>query len=305
MSRIKITILGTTAGVPTKTRAHPTLYISYDDGEEFCCLFDCGENAQRQCMVSGLNIMKIDHVFITHWHGDHCLGLPGIIDTMGFDERMRSLEIYAPEAGRIRRYTGFSYSMGKFRIKSHSVPSRGKKTTCALETERFRIVSVPVKHSVPAVAYAFTEKEKMCIDTRKAASLGLPEKDRLYGEVIEKGMIRLDDGRKITLEDISTVKKGKKVVYSGDTEICDNLKKLVEGADLLIQDCTYFEDLGPERQHKHATLPEVIEMASSGNVKRTVLTHISRKYQDKDQLKKLLGNRPGFEIAEDFMTVEI
>ena len=101
-------------------------------------------------------------------------------------------------------------------------------------------------------------------------------------------------------------KKGKKVVFSGDTKICETLKTLVHGAYLLIQDCTYFsEEKNIERSHEHASLPEVIEMIREENVKRVVLTHISRKYQDADQLKTLIERYPDIEVAKDFMEVTI
>jgi len=304
MSRIKVTLLGTTAGVPTEKRAHACIHVSYDDGEEFSYLFDCGENAQRQLMKAHLNIMKINDVFISHWHGDHCLGLAGMVDTMGFEGRKIPLTIYAPEARRIKRCLSFSHSMGRFRVVPRRVPATGRHVKKLLDMDRFTIVSVPVKHSVPAVAYALVEKDKRCIDLRKAIPLGLPEKSDLYAELKKKGRIRLDK-RHITLNDISTVKKGKKIVYSGDTEICGNLKRLVRDADLVIQDCTYFERQGADRPYKHAALPEIIDMVSEENVKKVILTHISRKYTDTKELKTLIGDRPNFEIAEDFMETVI
>ena len=304
MSRIKIDILGTTAGVPTRERAHTAIHLSYDDGKEFCMLFDCGEGAQRQLMIAGLNIMKINNVFITHWHGDHCLGLPGITDTMGFEDRKRPLTVYAPEARRVRKCLGFSHSMSNFKIAVRNVPAKGGRTTELLSTDRFRVVSAPVKHGVPAVAYALLENDKACIDLRKAVSLGLPEKGKIYRQLKEKGEV-FKGGRRVTLEDISMTRKGKKIVYSGDTRICDNLRKLAHGADLLIQDCTYFEDPGSKRPHEHAALPEVIEMVSREKVKRTILTHISRKHQDAGELKALIKPHPGFEVAEDFMKIVV
>ncbi|MFH1552570.1 MAG: MBL fold metallo-hydrolase [Candidatus Omnitrophota bacterium] len=304
MSKITIHILGTTAGVPTRKRAHPAVYLSYDDGEEFCCLFDCGEGTQRQLMVAGLKIMKIDNVFITHWHGDHCLGIPGMVDTMGFEGREKPLRVYAPEARKLRKCLGFTYSMGAFRVAARNVPAKGSRATDLLETDRFCITSIPVKHSVPAVAYALMEKDKTCIDPAKAKEFGLPEKGKFYEELKKKGEAFFEN-RRITLEDISIVRKGKKIVYSGDTEICDNLRKMIRGADLLIQDCTYFEEMGSERPHKHASLPEVIEMVSGAGVKQTILTHISRKYQDTAGLKALVEGRPEFTVAEDFLKVVV
>lgn len=304
MSKITVQILGTTAGVPTRERAHTSIYLSYDDGEEFCYLLDCGEGTQRQLLLAGLHLMKIDDIFITHWHGDHCLGLPGITDTMGFEGRQRPLAVYAPEAGRIKKALTFCRSMSKFKVIARNVPAGGKRITRLLEKDRFRIVSTPVLHGVPTVAYALVEKDKKSIDMEKAASMGLPEKGELYSELKRKGKVRFG-GKMIRFDDVSVVKKGKKVVYSGDTEVCDNLKGLIRGADLLIQDCTYFSGMDSGRPYQHASLPEVLEMVKAEDVKQAVLTHISRKHQDVIQLKELIKGHDNVQLAEDFMAVVV
>ena len=304
MSKIEITILGTTAGIPTRDRAQPAIHVNYYDEKEFTCLFDCGESAQRQCMIAGINMMRIDDIFISHWHGDHCLGLTGMIDTMDFEGRTEPLRVYAPESRRISKILRFSGSVEKFKVIARKVPSRGTKITRLLETDRLSIVSLPVKHNLPSVCYALIEKDKVSIDLQKARRLGLPEEGKLYKRIKDTGEITVS-GRRIKLEDIGTVKKGKKIVYSGDTEICDNLRKIARDADLLIQDCTYFEEQGPDRLYEHAAFPEIAKMVKEENVKRTVLTHISRKYADPEELKNIVKDHPGFEVAEDFMKVVV
>ena len=304
MSKIKITILGTAAGVPTKQRAHSAIYLSYTDAEEYCCMFDCGEGTQRQMLEAGLNLLKIDDLFVTHWHGDHCLGIPALIDTMGFESKQGPVNIYSPESGRAKKCSNFiNHTMGKVKVIAHKVPSFGRKIKTLLETARFKVVSVPVKHSIPSVAYAFIEKDKVIIDHKKALELGLPAKSELYKE-LESGKEIMIKGRRIAFEDVKTVKKGKKVVYSGDTEICGNLCDLAESADLLIQDCTYFEKQ-EAKHYKHASFPEILEMVKGHNIKRTVLTHISRKYRDTDALKEIIGSGDDFVIAEDLLVVEL
>jgi ribonuclease Z len=304
MSKITITILGTTAGVPTRERAHTAIFLCHKDEQETCFLFDCGEGTQRQFLMAGLNMMKIDNMFITHWHGDHCLGIPGMVDTMGFEDRKRPLAIFAPEAGRISKCINSSRSMSKFRVDPKRVPSKGRAVKTLIETERFIIQSTPVRHGVPAVAYAFIEKEKTGIDLKKAESFGLPPKGEVYRQLKKMGRVKFGS-RTIDLDEVSITEKGKKIVYSGDTEICGNLRKLAKGADLLIQDCTYFEDMGPEKPHMHASLPDIIKMVEEEGVKRTVLTHISRKYQDIEELKKKVKDIPSIELAEDFTEVAV
>ncbi|MDD4956141.1 MAG: MBL fold metallo-hydrolase [Candidatus Omnitrophica bacterium] len=304
MSRIKVTILGTTAGVPTPQRAHASIFISYDDGNEVPMLFDCGEGTQRQMMSAGINMMKLDDIFITHWHGDHCLGLAGLVDTMGFEGRTKELHIHCPEARKGRRLIKRSYSMGKVRVVLDNLRSSGSRIDKVFENDRFVVVSVPVRHSIPAVAFGIFEKDKVCVSVEKARQAGLPEEGKFYSELKEKGETYLD-GRRVCLEEISTVKKGRRIVYSGDTEICDNLKALAAGADLLIQDCTYFSNDITEKNYKHAALPEVLEMIKAEKVKRTVLTHIGRKYSDPAALEKMLEGAANVSVAYDMMELVV
>jgi len=303
MAKIEITILGTTAGIPTRERAHAALYLSYKGKNEFCYLLDCGEGTQRQILLADLNPMKLDEIFITHWHGDHYFGLPGLIDTMGFENRLKPLTIYAPEAERFTNLLDLGYSSKGFRITPKNVPAKGCQIKELLETGDFKIVSVPVRHDVAAVAYSLIEKDRVKINKEKAKKVGLPAQGLIYREIKEKGRV-IFEGKKIEFEDISLVEKGKKIVYSGDTEICDNLTRLVQDADLLIQDCTYFDSEKFEK-YGHASLGDVVKMVEQAKVKRVILTHISRRYRDLEKLRRKVRDYPTLTIAEDFMKVTI
>lgn len=303
MAKIEITILGTTAGIPTKERAHPSIYLSYRDKNEFCYLFDCGEGTQRQMLLAKLNHMKLNEIFITHWHGDHYLGLPGLIDTMGFENRERPLSIYAPEAKRVENLLNLGYFSKRFKVISKEVPIKGFEITNLLETDNFKIVSIPVEHGIPAVAYALIEKDRINIDKQKARKAGLPAQGLIYKEIKEKGKV-VFKGKEIKLKDISMIKRGKKVVYSGDTQICNNLIRLTENADLLIQDCTYFDN-GKFEEYKHASLRDIIEMLKRVNVKQVILTHISRRYKSLNDLRRQIKDYPTLRIAKDFMKITI
>ncbi|MFC1570345.1 MBL fold metallo-hydrolase [Candidatus Omnitrophota bacterium] len=304
MSKITVQILGTTAGVPTSERGHTAIHVTHSDGEQKPLLFDCGEGTQRQLMKAGINMMRFDDVFITHWHGDHCLGLPGMVDTLGFEGRKKPLTVYAPEVSRLNKCIGLNYPMGRFKLKKRNISTRGRRLRNVLKTDRFDVVAIPVKHSIPTLAYAIIEKDKVSVDMRKAITLGLPQKGEFYSRLKEKGKVTVG-GKKIRLKEISHTVKGKKIVYSGDTEVCDNLRRIVHGADLLIMDCTYFEEVGKDKPHRHASLPEVVKMVTEEKVKRTVLTHISRKYHNTGQLKDMAKLYPNLEVAEDFMTVTV
>jgi len=300
---IEITILGTTAGIPTRKRAHPAIYLSYEGRSEFCYLFDCGEGTQRQILLANLNPMRLNEIFITHWHSDHYLGLPGLVDTMSFEDRAKPLTIYTPEAERLANLLNLGHSISRFEIIPKNVPAKGNEIMSLLETEDFRIVSTPVEHNVPAVAYGLIEKDKVGIDKEKARQAGLPDQGLIYRKIKEEGKA-VFKGRDISLEDISLIRKGRKIVYSGDTRVCNNLIGLSRNADLLIQDCTYFnfEDAG---EYMHASLKDVIRMADKTNVKRVILTHISRRYKDPEELRRQIKDYPPLQIAEDFMKITL
>lgn len=297
-------MLGTTAGAPTKDRAHAAVLVTYDDGEKTSFLFDCGEGTQRQLMRLGVNPLDIDAIFITHWHGDHCLGLAGLIDTMGFDGRERPLYVYSPEPRRLGRFLKVTRSIPKFAVRSVNAPARGRHPGTILECKRFKVASVPVVHSVPAVAYALIEKDKMRIDVSRAAALGLPERGPVYQELKENGAA-VFEGKKVSLNEVAVRQDGKKIVYSGDTVVCAALRELVKGADLLVQDCTYLEDMGPRKPYPHASFPEVSSMVLEEGVKRTVLTHFSRRYPDIRDIRSRIGDPPGIEPCEDFYSVTV
>ena len=307
MTRVEVLFLGTTASIPTPKRNHPAIYFRYVGKHEYCMLFDCGEGTQRQIFLAKENFMKLNEIFITHWHADHYAGLLGLIETMSLEKRSSPLHVFAPEATRfLNTLLSVGYGIRKFQVVAHNVPFKGKEATKILEKEEYEIFSIPVKHGIPAVAYCFKEKDRVKIDKAKAKALGLPSQSVLYKKLKKEGRVEYK-GRLVKLEDVSYIEAGKKVVYSGDTEACDNLIKLATNADLLILDCTYFEDI---KERNHLNVYEAIEIASQANVKKLVLTHISRRYQDEREIERVareLAKNFDFDviIAKDFMRIEL
>jgi len=303
MTQIELVFLGTTAGVPTKKRNHAAVYLKYQSEQEFSCLFDCGEGTQRQMLFAGVNFMRINDVFITHWHADHFAGLLGLLETMNLEGRTEPLNIYAPEAEKfVEILLSLGYSTKDFDVFAKDVWFEGINKQVLLDNSEFRITSIPMKHSIPAAAYAFEEKERVKIDREKAKKLGLPEKSKIYRLIKEKGSADFR-GKEITLEDISIIEKGKKIVYSGDTQVNKNMLKLAEGADMLIHDSTFFDGDEEEKSYRHASFEDVLQLAKQAKVKQVILTHISRRYQDENELKDKIKNYPNARIAEDFMRI--
>jgi ribonuclease Z len=303
MTQIEVTLLGTTACVPTKARSHPAIFLRYQSENEYSYLFDCGEGAQRQMLFAGVNFMRINEIFITHWHADHFAGLLGLFETMNLEGRKETLTIFGPEAERfVEILMELGYSTKDYDIIGHDVNYEGTAVSRILDRDEFEILSIPVKHSIPAVAYAFHEKDRVKIDKEKAKRLGLPSKGLIYRELKSSGSADFK-GKKIMLENISMVEKGKKVVYSGDTMPCRNMVKISQDADLLIHDSTRFEE--NYDGYRHSTLDDVVKLAGEAKVKQVILTHISRRYQDSDELKKMIENIPNFRIAKDMMKITL
>ena len=301
MTQIEITFLGTTAGIPTKVRNHPSIYLKYKSENEFSYLFDCGEGTQRQILFSGLNFMRINEIFITHWHADHFAGLLGLLESMSLEDKKTPLRIFGPEAEKfVTMLLNLGYSTKKFSVIPKNVDFEGNQIQKLLETREFVINATPVKHGIPAVAYSFNEKDRVNIDRERAKKFGLPEKGLIYRKIKQDGKA-VFKGREIKLTDISTIEKGKKIVYSGDTMPCSNMIKIAKDADLLIHDSTFFKNLG--EGYRHATFDDVLSVAEKAIVKKIILTHISRRYQDIRELKELIKSHPNVKIARDFMNI--
>lgn len=302
MTKVEVTFLGTTAAVPTRDRNHAAIHIRYQSENEYACLWDCGEGTQRQIFSSGLNFMRIDDIFITHWHADHFAGLLGLVETMNLEDRNRPLTIWGPEAEKfVPMLMDIGYSTKDFDIVAKNVEFEGHETEKLVETPEFIVASIPMRHGIPAVAYAFMEKDRIKIDTAKAKALGLPPKGVIYKRIKDEGKATFKE-KEIRLDDIACVEKGKRIVYTGDTMPNPNTIKIAEHADLLIHDSTFLDDM-PGR--KHSTVDDVLGIAAAAKAKQLVLTHISRRYQDIQEIKDKLKNYPNVRIARDFMRIEV
>lgn len=300
---IIITFLGTVSGVPSLKRNHPAIALEYFTDYRDVLLFDCGEGTQKQLMKSNISFMQIKKIFISHWHADHFAGLIPLIQTMNLEKRKDPLTIYGPEAERfVSNIIDLGYFGLRFPVKTVNMPFEGSEITVIDETEDYIVSSIPVFHSVPTVALCFQEKDKWNLDDKKLDKLGIKrgpwlKKLKKTGQVEYKG-------KKVKIEDVGYVKKGLKVVYSGDTRPCNNIVKISKNADLLIHDGTFLEeDVGSKA---HADIKEAAKLAKKANVKQLILTHISRRYTDlkelEDEARKVFTNS---KIAYDFMKVKL
>ncbi|MBI2084276.1 MAG: ribonuclease Z [Candidatus Aenigmarchaeota archaeon] len=303
---LEITFLGTVSGIPTRDRNHSAIIFEHYTDTKSTLLFDCGEGTQKQLMLAGINFMDIDNIFISHWHADHFAGLIPLIQTMNMEKRRKELKIYGPEAERfVADIIDLGYFGLRFPIEAVNVPFEGDEITTILDEENFEVCSVPMLHTVPSAAYCFKEKDTWNIDLGKLKEHGL--KRGVWLKKLKKHNEAEYKGKKIKIEDVSNKKEGLKVVYTGDTKPNENTVKISENADMLIHDGTFLE-LDESKGKYHADVGEAAKIAEEANVKKLILTHISRRYNKEDikemeeKAKKIF---PHTTIAHDMMKLTL
>ena len=299
---MKLIFLGTSGSIPTPSRSLPAIAVKR---ERELLLFDCGENTQCQMARVGLSPLKLDAIFITHLHGDHFLGLAGLVQTMSLTDRTRKLEVYCPrgECERIESYLHIPRYTLTFEVEVRELEA-GEE----LKRKGYSILTSDVDHSVPSIAYALVEAQrpgKFYPD--KAIALGVkagPDFSRLKaGE-----SIRLRDGQVVKPEQVmGPPRPGRKVVYAGDTRPSKRIVELARGADVLIHDCTLADELAEKAaEGAHSTPSEAAEVAKQADVKQLVLIHISPRYEEDavllEQAQKIFQNTV---VARDLMELEV
>ena len=295
---MKVTMLGTSGATPTKHRGLPAMAITRE-GDVF--LFDCGEGTQMRMMEHGVSISKIKAIFLTHIHGDHVIGVAGLIRTLALNARKDKLEIFIPQGFEkaVKNLIRFDKAMINYEIVV-----KGVKGGKAYEGKGFSVSSFKLDHSVLDYGYVFAENEKRNFITSKVNKLGI--KGLMFKELEAKGSISLK-GKRIRLEDVSTVQKGKKVVYANDTRPCKTTIAASKDADLLIHEATFgakLKELAIER--KHSTTIEAAEIAKKANVKQLIITHISARYRNAKELEdEAKSVFPNSSIAHDGYTINI
>lgn len=270
-----LTFLGTGGSVPTTKRN--TISIALRTGPEVL-LFDCGEGTQRQIMASSVSFMRISRIFITHHHGDHFLGLPGLIQSMNFYGREDTLRIYGPEGTErmVMSLLGLGVFDRRFEVVGEDLGPGDKVAGNGYVVEAYQ-----AKHTVPALAYAFQENPRPGrFDPEKAKALGVKE-GPCFSKLVEGYSINVD-GTMVTPEMVmGPPRKGLRVVYSGDTVPCLELESACQGADVLIHEATVTSDLEDKaREFGHSTAKDAATLARAANVSKLYMVHISGRYED-------------------------
>jgi ribonuclease Z len=299
---VKLIFLGTAGSFPTSHRSLPAIAIQYANT---LCLFDCGEGLQRQIFTAGIKFRHPFKIFVTHLHGDHIFGLPGLLQTMSLLNLEKPVEVYGPQG-----ILDFIVNILKL-IRFHlTFPLKIVEVTEGLVCmdPQYTVQCTWADHNIPNLAYALQENERPGrFFPQQAHDLGVPE-GPLWSQLQQGKEITLIDGRIITPgEVLGPPRPGRKIVYTGDTKPCSSVIRLAKNADILIHDAT-FDDALQERaiSHGHSTPSQAASIAQRAQVKHLILTHLSSRYTDGSLLRKQAEHIfPAVTIAEDFLEIEV
>jgi ribonuclease Z len=300
---INIVFLGTGAAVPTAKRGLPAVLLIR--GNEHI-LFDCGEGIQRQMIQAKISIHKKMSIFITHLHGDHMLGLPGLLQTMALMDRLKPVDIYAPQGLAtllecLRNTLQFQLT---FDVNVHEV--NAAEVIC--ENEEYTVASTPSNHAVTSFCYSFTEKPRIGrFHPEKAKVLGVP-KGEAWSQLQHGCNYTLPNGQVIKPQDLTdSPRTGRKIVYTGDTKPFETFASFASDADLIIHEGT-FDDKLVENANRdgHSTAGQAATQAKAAKAKQLALTHISARYTDttllQEQAQKIFPNTL---VAYDFLELTL
>ncbi|MGI0100577.1 MAG: ribonuclease Z [Candidatus Micrarchaeaceae archaeon] len=295
---MRIIFLGTSGSTPTKSRGLPSMAIEHNS-EIF--LFDCGEGTQRQMMQFSVNVSKVKAIFLTHIHGDHTLGLAGLVRTLALNRRTSQLDVFVPSGTEksVKTLISFDGAQINYRIAIKQLRSgeiyRGRD---------FSISAFSLKHTTATYGFVFKENDRLKFLKPKIKNLGI--KGKMFQELMKRKSIRIGS-RTIRLKDVTAEKMGKKIVYATDTRPMASTARIAEGADVLIHESTYADkEKSLAKERFHSTAKESAAIARSARAKRLILIHPSARYKDPkvlvDEAKKVFRNT---EIAKDGLVITL
>ena len=323
---MEIIILGSSAAIPIKERNLPSIGLKYKNE---LILFDCGEDLQRRLNQAGLKFNKPLNILISHFHGDHIIGLPGLLFRFGLIERTAPLTLYGPRNLYLYLYLHkkilglkadypikiieidhLQKKLIEFKGLDSENPSKEIEieNNIIFESKRYTLKYALVEHSVLTFAYSFIEKPRSGkFNPERAEELGIPAshlwKKLQEGEIIDFKGKKIDPFKE---KIVSPKRPGRKVTYSGDTVPCDSLIGIGEGSDILIHEATFSKELDHvAKEKKHSTSVDAANMALKMNAKKLILTHISSRYQE-DAIKLLKDAQeifPNTILAQDLLKI--
>jgi ribonuclease Z len=300
---IRIVFLGTGAAVPSAKRSLPAVLLKRGNEQ---VMFDCGESAQRQMMLAKVGLHKRLSVFITHMHGDHVLGLPGLLQTMALMDREKPVDVYGP-AG-LAHYLDCLRETLQFQLTFDVAIHEIAKAGIVRDDGEYTVSAAQSNHAITSFCYAFAEKPRAGkFHPEKAKALGVPQGEA-WGKLQRGTPFVFPDGRMVRPEEVEgPYRPGRKIVYTGDTRPFAEFAAFAAGADLVIHEAT-FEDALADKANLdgHSTPSQAAAQAKAAGAEKLVLTHISARYLDAklllEQAKKVFPNTL---VAEDFLELEL
>lgn len=297
--KIKLTFLGTAASIPTAKRNHTAILLDYK-GEHI--LIDCGEGTQRQFRKAGLNPCKLTKVLITHWHGDHVLGLPGLFQTLVLSGYEKKMQVFGPRGTKrfMKEFVNVFVPVLKFKAEVNEVSER------FFENEDFYLQAKAMTHRIPCNAYSFVLKDRIRIDRKKLAKAKIPSGPLL--SKLKQGKNIVYKGKRYLARNLTYIEKGKKISFVLDTGFNSKIISFVKDSDLLICEASFGDALKEQaEEYKHLTAKQAGEIAKKSKSKKLILTHISQR-SDKNlngllkEAKRIFRN---VSIVKDLDGVEV
>ncbi len=273
MSSRELVVLGTASQAPTRHRNHNGYLLRWD-GEGI--LFDPGEGTQRQMLFAGVTASQITRICVTHFHGDHCLGLPGVLQRMSLDQVPHVVDVHYPAANR-DLFDRLRYaSIYQDRVRLRERPAGAESADVLADLASFRLEAMALDHPVPAIGYRLAEPGGRRMLPARLAAAGIA--GPAVGVLIREGAVRAG-GRLVTAEEMSGARPGQRFAFVMDTRLCDAAFALADRADLLVIEATFADaDQALAREYGHLTAGQAGRIAAEAGVRRLVLTHFSQRY---------------------------
>ena len=311
---MQVTFLGTSSGVPTLNRNVSAMVLKPPQRSELW-LFDCGEGTQHQFIKSNLKLSQIKKIFITHMHGDHIYGLPGLLASIGLAGSSSGIELFgpAPLKNFVDSCLYYSSSRLAYSLKFHRVESVANNQEILFEDSDLEVKTAPLKHRIPSFAYRVNQKTRPGrFNLEKAKSYGIPP-GPVYAALQRGEEVRLEDGRICSgREFCGPPRPGVSMVYCTDTVYTDSAIEISRKANLLIHESTYSQketEMAYERGHSTATM--AAQIAAKANVDQLILTHLSPRYTPgnktcpDDLLNEAKAIFPNTLLAKDFLQIDV
>jgi ribonuclease Z len=283
VSHRELVALGTASQAPTRSRNHNGYFLRWDDEG---LLFDPGEGTQRQMLFAGVTASQVTRICITHFHGDHCLGLPGVLARMSLDRVPHAVEVCYPAGSRevFRRLRHASLYRDVLDLRERRIRGAG----AVIGTVPFRLEARALSHSVPTVGYRLTEPDGRRMLPDRLAALGIAGPD--IGRLQREGLLAAG-GRTVTVEQVSEPRPGQSFAFIMDTRLCDAAFALADRADMLVCECTFANaEAGLARDYGHLTAGQAGQIAAQSGARRLVLTHFSQRYESGSEGFKRLAD---------------